>query len=262
MYMHMHMCPRVIAAVASASSQAVLVGAEKSAHAHAQIMLPSRSRAPLLRLRFSSTAMRPSAPSTPLLRLSTLMRPPGPPLLRFCSSQAGPDALDSVALDSLTMLRKLEASGLGATSSEAVTTAVLDAVKASWQADAARYATIEASARDTLLVNSEIERLRSEIATLRAELKASKEKQSANLRYEVDKLQASQRLDLNLEKGRIREDLQKQSDTLTKADARIDKEVNQVRTMIEASKNELMRYSIGTLVSFVAVSLAVVRVLV
>ena len=160
------------------------------------------------------------------------------------------------------MLRKLENGGLCATSSEAVTTAVLDAVKASWQADAARYATIEASARDTLLVNSEIERLRSEIATLRAELKASKEKQSANLRYEVDKLQASQRLDLNLEKGRIREDLQKQSDTLTKADARIDKEVNQVRTMIEASKNELMRYSIGTLVSFVAVSLAVVRVLV
>ena len=32
---------------------------------------------------------------------------------------------------------------------------------------------------------------------------------SADLRYEVDKLNASQRLDLNLEKGRIQEDLQK-----------------------------------------------------
>ena len=216
------------------------------------------SRAPLL-MRCSPHRIS----RTPLLRLSsTLMRPPGPPLLRFCSTQAGGlDALDSVALDSLTMLRKLEASGLGATSSEAITTAVLDAVKASWQADRNSYRTIEASARDTLLVNSEIERLRSEIATLRAELKASKEKQSANLRYEVDKLQASQRLDLNLEKGRIREDLQKQSDTLTKADARIDKEVNQVRTMIEASKNELLRYSIGALISLAAVSLSVVRVL-
>lgn len=222
-----------------------------------QLLLPPcrgilGSRASLLR--FSSTVMRPSAQMAGAVRHGT-------PLLRFCSTQAGgTDGLDSVALDSLTMLRKLEASGLGATSSEAITTAVLDAVKASWQA--ARAADNEASARDTLLVNSEIERLRSEIATLRAELKASKEKQSANLRYEVDKLQASQRLDLNLEKGRIREDLQKQSDTLTKADTRIDKEVNQVRTMIEASKNELMRYSIGTLVSFVAVSLAVVRVLV
>ena len=68
-------------------------------------------------------------------------------------------------------------------------------------------------------------------------------------------------MDLNLEKGRIREDLQKQSDTLTKADARIDKEVNQVRTMIEASKNELLRYSIGALISLAAVSLSVVRVL-
>ena len=160
------------------------------------------------------------------------------------------------------MLRKLEASGLGVPSSEAVTTAVLDAVKASSQADAARYATIEASTRDGMLVKSEIEQLRSEILALRAELKSSKERQSSDLRYEVDKLQASQRLDLNLEKGRIREDLQKQSNTLTKADARIDTEVHQVRTMIEASKNELLRYSIGTLVSFVAVSLAVVRMLV
>ena len=45
---------------------------------------------------------------------------------------------------------------------------------------------------------------------------------SADLRYEVDKLNASQRLDLNLEKGRVREDLQKQSDRLMTADARID----------------------------------------
>ena len=213
------------------------------------------SRGPLLRF---------SCSSVPLVRFSsTLMRPPRPRLLRFCSTQAGGlDAPDSAALDSLTMLRKLENGGLCATSSEAVTTAVLDAVRASSKADSARYATIEASARETLVMNSELERLRSEIATLRAELKASKEKQSADLRYEVDKLQASQRLDLNLEKGRIREDLQKQSDTYTKADARIDKELNQIRTMIEASKSELLRYSIGTLVSFVAVSAAVVRMLI
>ena len=201
----------------------------------------------------------------PLLRFSsTLMRPPRSRLLRFCSTQAfgGLDAAESAALDSLTMLRKLENGGLSATSSEAVTTAVLDAVRASSKAESARFATIEASARETLRMNSELERLRSEIATLRAELKASKEKQSADLRYEVDKLQASQRLDLNLEKGRIREDLQKQSDTYTKADARVDKELNQIRTMIEASKSELLRYSIGTLVSFVAVSAAVMRMII
>lgn len=188
-----------------------------------------------------------------LLRLPLLR----PPLLRFCSGT--PTVQSHAALDSLSVLRKLEASGLDAPSSEAVTTSLLDAVRASAQADAARYATIEASTRDAMIVKAEMERLKSEIADLRKELKIVQDKSKTDLRYEIEKLQASQRLDLNLEKGRIREDFQKQSDLLMKADARIDREVNQVRTQIEASKNDLLRYSIGTIVSFVAVSLAALR---
>ena len=62
-----------------------------------------------------------------------------------------------------------------------------------------------------------------------------------------------------LEKGRIREDLQKQSENLMKADARIDKEVNQVRTKIEANKNDTMRWGIGAVVSVVGISLTALR---
>ena len=124
---------------------------------------------------------------------------------------------------------------------------------------ATRFATIEAATREQMLLKSEMDRLRSDISTLRAELQNAKEKNRTDLRYEVDKLAGQQRLDLNLEKGRVREELQKQSDQLTKADARLDKEINQVRTQIEASKNDLLRYSVGTIVSFAAVSLAGLR---
>ena len=178
--------------------------------------------------------------------------------LRFSSSHADSS---HAALDSLSVLRKLEASGLEGASAEAVATSLLDAVKASSHADAARYATMEYASREALLLKSEMDRLKSEMSALRSELKAVREKSGTDLRYEIDKLQASQRLDLNLEKGRMREDFQKQSGLLQKADARIDREVNQVRTQIEASKNDLLRFSIGSLVSFVAVALAGVRMI-
>ena len=180
-------------------------------------------------------------------RVSTLVRQAA---VRASSSSSA--LAEGHALDSLAVLRRLEASGLSTDSSEALTTSLLDAIKAASQADAARYA-------DATVVRSQTERLTAEIAALRAELKAVKERSTADLRYEVDKLNASQRLDLNLEKGRIREDLQKQSDRLMMADARIDKEVNQVRTQIEANKNDTMKWGIGAVVSVVGISLTALR---
>ena len=184
-------------------------------------------------------------------RVSTLVRKAASRASSSISSSSSALA-EGNALDSLAVLRRLEASGLSTASSEALTTSLLDAIKSASQADAARYA-------DATFVRSQIERLTAEIAALRAELKTVKERGTADLRYEVDKLNASQRLDLNLEKGRIREDLQKQSDRLMMADARIDKEVNQVRTQIEANKNDTMKWGIGAVVSVVGISLTALR---
>ena len=81
----------------------------------------------------------------------------------------------------------------------------------------------------------------------------------AELRYEIDKIQASQRLDLNLEKGRIRDELLTQNsksiqtgacpfllywpacaacvvcgaEPLACAEIRLDKEINSMRTTLE-----------------------------
>ena len=87
---------------------------------------------------------------------------------------------------------------------------------------ATRFATIEAMTREQMLLKSEMDRLRSDISTLRAELQNAKEKSRTDLRYEVDKLTGQQRLDLNLEKGRVREELQKQSRKLQEQHAEVD----------------------------------------
>merc|ERR1719453_1899634 len=88
------------------------------------------------------------------------------------------------------------------------------------------------------------------------------EKMRTELKYEIDKLTASQKLDVNLERGRIRDELQKQNDRIMSIESRIDREVNLIRTQIEASKNDLLRYSVATLASLGAVTLAAVRLMI
>lgn len=98
---------------------------------------------------------------------------------------------------------------------------------------------------------SDIDRLRTESEKLRAELK-----------YEIEKLTASQRLDLNLEKGRIRDELQKQTDRIIEIDGRLDRECNGIRTLMESNKNDLLRYSMATIISFGAVALGAIRLMI
>ena len=82
------------------------------------------------------------------------------------------------------------------------------------------------------------------------------------LKFETEKLSNSQKLDLNLERGRMRDELQKQREEVQKLDAKIDREIRNVSTQIEASKNDLLRYSVGTLVSMGAFVLAAIRLMV
>ena len=58
-------------------------------------------------------------------------------------------------------------------------------------------------------------------------------------RYEVDKLSASQRLDLNLEKGRMRDELQVLRDKSNEMEIKMDRETNALKAAVEQSKNEV-----------------------
>ena len=75
------------------------------------------------------------------------------------------------------------------------------------------------------------------------------------MKHEVDKMMASQRLEMNLEKGRIRDELVIQDSRRNEAETRLDREINTLRTHIEQTKNDIIKYSMGFLVSMTAVGL-------
>lgn len=62
------------------------------------------------------------------------------------------------------------------------------------------------------------------------------EKLKQRLREEIARTQAGVRLDLNLEKGRMREDVGGQELKIKEVDARIEQEIANLRTSIQASK--------------------------
>ncbi|KAG6538521.1 hypothetical protein ZIOFF_003648 [Zingiber officinale] len=100
------------------------------------------------------------------------------------------------------------------------------------------------------LLQRETEKLRGDIENLRRELK-----------YEVDKVTAGQRLDLNLERGRMRDELAKQAAENSDLTNKLDREIHALRAQLEAAKYDVIKYCIGTLVSISAVGLAMVRIL-
>ncbi|XP_019054099.1 PREDICTED: protein FMP32, mitochondrial isoform X6 [Nelumbo nucifera] len=100
------------------------------------------------------------------------------------------------------------------------------------------------------MLQRETEKLRGDIEKMRSEL-----------RYEIDKVTAGQRLDLNLERGRIRDELANQNAETTNLTNKLDREIHALRAQLEAAKYDVIKYCIGTLVSISAVGLAVVRIL-
>jgi Protein of unknown function (DUF1640) len=78
---------------------------------------------------------------------------------------------------------------------------------------------------DLAMVKAENERLLADI-----------EKLKQRLREEISRTQAGVRLDLNLEKGRMREESSGQELKITEVDTRIEQEIASLRTAIQASK--------------------------
>ncbi|KAG8362836.1 hypothetical protein BUALT_BualtUnG0032600 [Buddleja alternifolia] len=90
--------------------------------------------------------------------------------------------------------------------------------------------------------------------------KSDIEKMRSELRYEIDKVTAGQHLDLNLEKGRIRDELNNQNQETTNLTNKLDREIHELRAQLEAAKYDVIKYCIGTLASVSAVGFAVIRI--
>lgn len=174
-------------------------------------------------------------------------------------------------VDTLALVRRLEAQGVPSQQAEAITAAITEVLNDSLEnvshafvsraesqkgemvqeANLSKFkAEIQSSQEHHFsLLQRETEKLQNDIGKIRSELK-----------YEVDKVTAGQRLDLNLERGRTRDELANQSTETTNLNNKIDREIQGIRAQLEGAKYDIIKYCIGTLVSVSAVGLAILRI--
>mmetsp|Transcript_3473 Transcript_3473/g.12524 ORF Transcript_3473/g.12524 Transcript_3473/m.12524 type:complete len:400 (-) Transcript_3473:199-1398(-) len=203
------------------------------------------------------------------------LRAPPPP--------RGAEASGVAYIDTLSLHNELLQSGLSPAAAETLTLTLHTALQRSFAqmlqtlVTRAEVQALESQqAAETLLFKTEVQsRQEHEVVNLKAEnerMRVELEKLRGELRYELDKLTASQRLDTNLEKGRLREMMQLERDrslelhqqterTLNAAQQRLDQEVHLLKTHLEATKNDVIKYCIGTVVSMLAVGLGFARLI-
>mmetsp|Transcript_15537 Transcript_15537/g.52445 ORF Transcript_15537/g.52445 Transcript_15537/m.52445 type:complete len:88 (-) Transcript_15537:3164-3427(-) len=74
-------------------------------------------------------------------------------------------------------------------------------------------------------------------------------------------ISSSQRLDTNLEKGRLKEMLQQQEDRAADMRQDTERKLAELRTQIEASKLDSIKYNLASLVSMCSLGLLAIRFL-
>ncbi|GAB2224420.1 hypothetical protein Droror1_Dr00005179 [Drosera rotundifolia] len=172
-------------------------------------------------------------------------------------------------VDTLALVRKLEAKGVPSKQAEAITAAITEVLNDSLENVAHSFVSKVEMQKIEVVQESNLSKFKSEVKSLQehhfALLKRETEKLQADidkmrneLRYEIDKVTAGQRLDLNLEKGRIRDELAGQKAETTNLTNVLDREIHALRAQMEAAKYDVVKYCVGTLL---AVGLAVVRIM-
>ncbi|KAJ7281831.1 mitochondrial protein [Mycena rebaudengoi] len=103
---------------------------------------------------------------------------------------------------------------------------------------------------------------KNDLAMIKAEndrLLTDIEKLKQRLREEITRTQAGVRLDLNLEKGRLREESSGQELKIKEVDTRIEQEIAGLRTAIQASKATTLQYLVGFVTGCSALLMAYLR---
>ncbi|XP_024362951.1 protein FMP32, mitochondrial [Physcomitrium patens] len=176
-------------------------------------------------------------------------------------------------VDTLALVRRLESQGLTAKQAEAITAVITEVLNDSLENVAQSFTSKTEMTRSEMMAEAALSKFKSEVqssqelhfATLQREterLRTDIEKMRSELRYEIDKVTAGQRLDLNLERGRIREELAAQSSETTNLTNKLDREIHTLKTQLEAAKYDVIKYCIGTVVSVTAVGLGLLRILI
>ncbi|XP_062145510.1 protein FMP32, mitochondrial [Alnus glutinosa] len=175
-------------------------------------------------------------------------------------------------VDTLALVRKLEGQGVPSNQAEAITAAITEVLNDSLENVSHSFVSKGEMQKIEMIQDSNLSKFQSEVQSSQGhhfsllqheteKLRNDIEKMRSELRYEIDKVTAGQRLDLNLERGRIRDELANQNAETNNLTNKLDREIHALRAQLEAAKYDVIKYCIGTLVSISAVGLAVLRIL-
>jgi len=189
------------------------------------------------------------------------------------SSSLGPGkqaVSNALLVDTLDMMRNFEKLGMTREQAERLTVDITEILCINKEKIAAQFVSKSTLEKAVLEQEARIAGFKSEVQKSQElhhssltrdtdRLQTMLDKVKAEIRYEIDKLTASQRLDLNLEKGRMRDELQALRDKANELEIKMDKETNSLKAAVEQTKNETIKYCLGMMLAFTTAGLGAAR---
>jgi hypothetical protein len=165
------------------------------------------------------------SPSSSSFQTSTIFDPYFSPSLsttRSFSQLVKSNGKHLFLVDTLALVRRLEAQGVPSKQAEAITAAITEVLNDSLENVSQALVSKGEMQKTEMIQESNLSKFKSEVQSSQGhhfsllqheteKLRNDIEKMRSELRYEMDKVTAGQRLDLNLERGRTREELSNQS---------------------------------------------------
>ncbi|GAC93087.1 mitochondrion protein [Pseudozyma hubeiensis SY62] len=172
--------------------------------------------------------------------------------------------------DTQAFAQRLEASGISREQADVLTESLRDVIDESISNLAKGLVTREEGDQTNYTQKVDFTRLKSELqllerndfALMKSEnerLMADVEKLKQRLREEITRTTAGVRLDLNLEKGRIRDESAVHALKIKEVDTRIESEIAGLRTSIQSAKFNVLQYLVGVATGAGALLLAYLR---
>ncbi|OSD03037.1 DUF1640-domain-containing protein [Trametes coccinea BRFM310] len=229
---------------------------------------------------FASTAITPalaSIPSTSRLplpaaaaRVTSYLLASYPALAHRRRSFHASPARHDFHFDTHHFVQRLEREGLNREQAEGIMNAMAEVIDESIRNMTSNMVTKAEQEKhhytqqvDFAKLKSELQLMeKNELAMIKAEndrLVNDIEKLKQRLREEITRTQAGVRLDLNLEKGRMREESSKQELKIKEVDTRIEQEIAALRTSIQVSKATTLQYLVGFVTGCSALLMAYMR---
>ncbi|KAK3902591.1 hypothetical protein C8A05DRAFT_44013 [Staphylotrichum tortipilum] len=243
------------------------------AHEPARWPQPTTPRRPLHSLgnpKRRPSVMQDNGPNTTARQRSPRSMADSPALRRSFHASA-PRRRDH-HFDTLRFVQRLQEEGFTEEQSVAMMNVLNDVIAESIQNLTRTMVPREEAAKTTYTQKVDFAKLRSELlsadstestATRAAHEKLANDlaKLSSRLRDEIGRTQASVRLDLNLEKGRIREEAVSQELKIKETETKIEQEAAALRQQLEQVKFQTLQWLMGVCTGFAALLLGAWRLL-